>query len=336
MDKPRSYAEANLELIAAFERYLIARGMAPQTISHYHSDLLPLLESLGECSIAVVDRPGIRAHLAKLQARELSPATIARHLNALRAFFKFLRLTGLAVHDPMILVRGYKQGSRKPVVLTIAEVERLIAAARIPLERAIAEVLYATGVRVSELVSLQLADIDWAGRSIRVEKGKGGKSRYVLFGKYAETAMLDYLKPAEGEPVIESSYRSAEGAWVSYRLRKHASGMLFESPRERHGELPGPYSAARIRQIVALIAHRAGLSHVHPHALRRAMASHMLESGADIRYIQELLGHDRINTTCIYATLSVGKLAEIYARCFPHAQPEAPIPNSEVTTNAQA
>lgn len=321
MSDARSYSDANRELLAAFERYLTARGLSAQTLHGYHADIMPLLESLGPRSIAEVERSEIREHLAKLQARELASASVARHLNALRAFFKFIRLTGLAQHDPMLLVRGYKVGHRKPVVLTVKEIERLIAVARNSFERAIVEVLYATGVRISELVQIQIADIDWAGRSIRVEKGKGGKTRYVLFGKYAEAAMLAYLRPAsDADASAEYSYRGADGAWTTHRFRKHPSGLLFAPSLEAHGGLPGPYSCQRIRHALAQVAFRAGLPGVHPHALRRAMASHMLESGADLRCIQELLGHDRINTTCIYATLSIGKLAEIHARCHPHAQ----------------
>jgi integrase/recombinase XerD len=155
----RSYAKTNRELVAAFERYLVSRGRSSTTIRAYRAPSLDLVDFMGARSLAEVDRSTLRQFLMRLQAKGVCANTIRLRTCALRAFFRFIRLTGLTDGDPTLLLAHRKLPERKPRVLTIEEVERLIGAARGPFERAVIEVLYGAGVRVSEFVKLRLEDI---------------------------------------------------------------------------------------------------------------------------------------------------------------------------------
>ncbi|MGH9716775.1 MAG: tyrosine-type recombinase/integrase [Candidatus Acidiferrales bacterium] len=204
-------------------------------------------------------------------------------------------LTGLMRENPMAAIQQPKVPQRVRRVLTIAEVERLIHAAKTPFERAVIEMLYATGARVTELTRIRLEDVDWPQRSIRIVAGKGGKDRIVLFGSFAETAIRAYQEK-----------------------RKPTSGLLFESPQSNASAEP-VYSPVAIRNVVRRAAHSAGLGPISPHMLRRAMATHMLQSGADLRVIQELLGHSLVTTTALYTSHSPENLLRIHAKYFPFA-----------------
>jgi integrase/recombinase XerC len=349
----RSYAKANRELAAAFERYLVARGQPQTTIRAYKAPVLTLIESLGATSIAEVDRARIRLLLADLYQKGLDSNTIRLRTIALRAFFKFIRLTGLTKHDPTLGLAHRKIPGRLQRVLTIEEVERLIAASRDPFERAVAEVFYSTGVRVSELVRLRIEDIDFAdGRlgSIRVKSGKGQKDRVVLFGSKAAKAMRDYLawRPSQAGFLFEAPARS--GSIFVHRkcwnARFYAGSVQheisigrvqdFPTPAQARREfdriaaqVPGyrvtparPYTTKAIGNALHRLAHRASLGRVHPHALRRAMACHMLVSGANLRAIQDLLGHEKLTTTMLYTSLTAENLKAVHQRTHPHEQRE--------------
>jgi len=346
-----SYAKANRELAAAFERYLIARGRSSLTIRAYKAAVLTLTESLGAASLAVVDRITLRSLLSKLYRKGLHPNTLNLRMAALRSFFKFIRLTGLTKHDPTLLIAHRRLPRQLPRVLSVEEIERLIAAARNPFERAVVEVLYATGVRVSELVNLRLENIDFAEHVILVKRGKGGEDRYVLFGRPASLAMRDYIASRPSRTGFLFEARAHEGRICQqvghWYARFYVDGAQHEiaigSVRElrtakaarREFEriatsFPGyrpkaarPYTARAIGLLVSRLARRAGLGRVHPHALRRAMACHMLASGANIRAIQELLGHERISTTTIYTHLTAQDLKKAHSRFHPHGDAHA-------------
>lgn len=342
----RSYAKTNKELAAAFERYMVARGNSPRTIRSYRDSVKRLVEMLGATSIAEVERDTLRRLLGKLYDRGVCSNSIRLHTGALRAFFKFIRLTGLTKYDPTLGLAHRKIPGRLPRVLTVEEIERLIAAARDPFERAVPEVLYATGVRVSELVSLRLEDIDFASRVIRVHKGKGGKDRVVLFGSKAAQAMRDYLawRPSQAGFLFEAPARSGRvsvrsGSWYARfyvdRVQREISiGRVKDFPTQEQArrefdrivsKIPGfrttparPYNPRAIVNVLHRLAHRAKLGRVHPHALRRAMACHMLVSGANLRAIQDLLGHERITTTMLYTSLTAENLKAVHTKFHPH------------------
>jgi site-specific recombinase XerD len=348
----RSYARANRELLEAFERYLVSRGQSARTRRSYCDSVGRLIDSLGATSVAEVDRGTIRQLLSALCDKGLDSNSIRLHTCALRSFFKFVRLGGLTNRDPTATLEHRKIASRLPVLLTVKEVEKLIGAARNPLERVVPEVLYSAGVRVSELVNLRLEDIN--ERVIRVKNGKGGKDRVTLFGRKAAVAIRAYQKwrPSEQGFLIESpahrghvrrgkqhwyAYFWADGAEYRRRMQRHiALGTLEEikTPGEAReifellaSKIPGyhatpahPYTPQQIGAILSRLAHRAKLRHVHPHALRRAFACHLLENGADLRVIQELLGHTNLSTTALYTSLTAADLKRVHQKCHPHEQ----------------
>jgi site-specific recombinase XerD len=293
-----SYEKSNRELVAAFERYFSSMGKSPTTVRAYRISILALVKFLGARSMGEVDRDVLRQFLAKMRERGLCPNTIRLRTCALRSFFRFIRLAGLSTGDPTLLLAQRKIPNRIQRVLTIKEVEQLIAAARTPFERAVIEVLYATGVRVSELVNLRFEDVraDEGGSqigSIRVHNGKGGEDRIVLFGKKAAQAIRAHRKSSSPN-----------------------SGFLFEAPA-RNGSLR-PYTTRAIVGVIHRVARRVKIGGVYPHALRRAFASHMLASGGDLRAIQELLGHKNLRTTTLYTGLTAENLKAVHERTHPH------------------
>lgn len=287
----RSFADQNKELATAFERYMVSRGWSPQTRRAYRDTVGRLLKMLNSRNVLEVSRAHIRELQSQLIDRGLSPNSLLIHSAAIRSFFKFLRVAGLVPLDPTLRLGTRKAlPMRRPRLLTVDEIERLIAASETPFERAIVEVLYATAVRVSELVAVQLQDVDFASLTMRVEKGKGGKSRIIPFGDHAGAALCIYLA-------------------------ERAEGFLFEHDGK-------PYSTTRIRQVLYMLAKRANVPDVHPHAFRRACATHMLASSASIRAVQDLLGHEHITTTQIYTSLTTTDLQRVYERCHPHSKGE--------------
>ena len=345
----RSFAGSNEDLRAAFARYQVAIGQSEATIDDYADSIGRFLGTLGSESVLDAPRSAYRNFLAGFVDRGLCSNTIRRHTQALRAFCKFLRASSLMRHDPTLLLSQRKIPRRIPRVLTPDEMVRLIEAAKNPLERAIAQVLYSTGMRVSELVKMRIEEINFESRIMRVVRGKGGKSRIVPFGPYAADSIRKYhkwRKPQAGwlfefygrEPNVYLRYGNSWHAWFylkskrcNWRLGNVADLPTIEDARRefdrQYAKRPdyqpprpaGPIDARTVRYILKRMAARAKLKGVTPHALRRALATHMLESGASIRVIQEILGHERLTTTALYTLLSAAKLSEVYKQCHPHA-----------------
>jgi site-specific recombinase XerD len=287
IDIEKSFARANKDLVEAFERYMTARGLSVRTKRAYLDSVGRLVQLLGSQSVLEAGRTEVRELQAAMLEKGLSENSLRLHTEGIRAFFKFLHVDGLIVRDPMLLVAQRKVPERLPRVLTVEEIEKLIGAAQNPKEFALIEVMYATALRVSELIALRLEDVDMEARTIRVRKGKGDKERIVLFGQKAHDALLDYVGDQR-------------------------AGYVFW---HNEGE---PFSQNGIRYLVRQIAKRAGVPGVHPHSLRRACATHMLADGADLRCVQELLGHESLSTTAIYTHLTDADLQRVY-RCHPHA-----------------
>ena len=349
----KSYARANQELAAAFGRYLEIRGFRPSTRVSYGKSVRWLVESLGSASIVGTDRLEIRKFLGELLDRGVGSNTIRRHTASLRCFFRFLTLSGLRRGDPTLALPYRKLPGRLPRVLTIEEVDRLIAAGNSPLETAVAEFFYSTGVRVCELVAMRLEDVNFATGVARVKKGKGGKDRIVLFGSRADAAlrrMIEWRPPEAGflfeAPAHRLGHMSVRRAsWIGWfydksvktspHTRRVRIGRVSDLPTHAQARqvfnrilaaapsykpLPArPYAGGVIQRMVRQMGIRAGIGRVHPHALRRAFASHMLESGADLRAIQDLLGHEKVTTTALYTSLSGTNLKEVHTRCHPMA-----------------
>jgi tyrosine recombinase XerC len=284
------------------------RGYSPHTIAAYRNDLEQFAAFLQEegCPYSQVDRTVARRYLASMQQRGLAPASIARKVAALRTFYSHLvRLAVLPMH-PLRGLGTPKQPQQLPRFLSVDETVALLMAPdlRTPQglrDRAILELLYASGLRVGELVRLDLGDVDWGRRELRVQ-GKGGRERLAMVGRPALRALRVYL--GEGRPRL---------------ARERPTSALFLN---RFG---GRLSDRSVRTIVSEHARLAGLDgDVTPHTLRHTFATHLLEGGADLRVVQELLGHARLTTTQRYTHVSQAHLREQYGRAFPLPEHETP------------
>ncbi|HKA61130.1 MAG TPA: tyrosine recombinase XerC [Methylomirabilota bacterium] len=285
--------------VGSFLEYLgVERGASPHTLRSYATDLTEFtsflaVEKIG--GLASADTRAVRAFLAHLHRRRLSKATIARKLAAVRSCFRFLARRGALEVNPARQVRSPRLGRRLPSVLPKDEATQLLDAVPEPTaagtrDRALLELLYASGLRVAEGCGLDLDDLDEARRTVRV-LGKGDKERVVPVGETALAALDTYLA-----------------------LRGRQRGPLFLNAR---GGRLTPRSAHRI---VKRLARRAGISQrVTPHTLRHSFATHMLGEGADLRLIQELLGHSRLSTTQRYTHVSPEHLMRVYDAAHPRA-----------------
>jgi integrase/recombinase XerD len=280
---------------------LLAARRAERTVEAYRRDLADAAETLGS-PLASASSEDLERYLATLRARGLAQATIARRLAALRAFYRHLSLVGLRSDNPAAELQPPRRPRRLPRPLSPAEAERLIEAAsgiqpRDLRDRALVELLYGAGLRVSEAVGLEKAGIDLERRIVRC-LGKGGKERVVPIGRQAAEALTRYL--ARGRPFLDR------------RLRPE----LFLNARG------GPLTRAGAFLVLRRLAGEAGLDpgRIHPHLLRHSFATHLLEGGADLRSVQEMLGHADLATTEIYTHVSDRRRRETYFQAHPHAR----------------
>jgi integrase/recombinase XerC len=298
--------------LAEFERYLTdERAVSPHTRKAYLDDVGRFLAFLGrfagtdatEIDACDVDSLAVRSWLASLRADGLARSSIVRRLSALRSFFSFLEREGLADGNPARGVATPRTEKPLPVTLSVAEaaavVEAPSAATDLGLrDRALLELLYATGLRVSELVGLSMSDVDLPARQVRTI-GKGRKERIVPFGEKAADALM---------------------AWLPARLavlkgRRVRGEPLFLNARGSR------LTDRSVRRVLLQALSAADISrHASPHALRHSFATHLLGAGADLRTIQELLGHASLATTQKYTHLDVERLMEVYRKAHPRAE----------------
>ena len=279
-----------------------------------------LRETLGvHAKIAAVDHLHIRAYLGQLYERGLTKASVARALAAIRSWFHWLAREHKLVQNPAVLVSTPKLPKHLPRVPSMEEVNGLLnsmetsegvatkndAAAWPERDRMIFELLYGCGIRNSELVGIDLPDIQWKNDAILV-KGKGRKQRYVPLGDEAALAMHAYL------PQREARLRAAG------KLALVADGPLVINLRARGNTRLTTRSVGRLVKRIALS--RGLASDVHPHTLRHAFGTHMLEEGADLRAIQEMLGHERLSTTQRYTQLTAAQVQRVYDETHPRAR----------------
>ena len=285
------------------ERFLLllAARRSPRTVDAYRRDLTSFAASL-EGPVARASTEEIETWLATMRADGRAPATIARRLAAVRAYFRHLTLVGVREDNPAAGIAGPRTPRSVPRTLSPAEAERLVEAAagttpRAMRDRALVELLYGAGLRVSEAVGLVKAGVDLEGRVVRVV-GKGGKERLVPLGRPAAEALRRYL--ALGRPHLDHRHRSD----------------LFLNARG------GALTRSGAFLILRRLADRAGLDpgRVHPHLLRHSFATHLLEGGADLRSVQEMLGHADVGTTERYTHVSDRHRREAYFRAHPHAK----------------
>jgi integrase/recombinase XerD len=287
----------------------VERGLAANTLASYRRDLRRYLDHLkarGLITLGQVGEGDVVAFLAALREGDaehpaLVASSAARAVSAVRGLHRFALREGVSGHDPAHEVRPPRQLRRLPKAITVAEVERLIAAAGpadAPLalrNRALLEVLYGTGARISEAVGLSADDLSEDDVRLR---GKGGRTRIVPLGSYAREALDAYMVRAR--PQIAAHGRGTPALFLNAR-----GGRLT-----RQG-------AWEVLQAAAL---RAGLDGVSPHMLRHSFATHLLDGGADVRVVQELLGHASVTTTQVYTLVTVDRLREVYAAAHPRAR----------------
>jgi integrase/recombinase XerD len=275
--------------------------LAPKTIEAYRRDLKSLGEWLGgPPSSATTEQ--LEGYLAELRAAGRAPTTIARRAAALRTFFRHLVLVGVRPENPATELAAPRRPRRLPRTLSPGEAERLIEAAkgttpRTLRDRALVELLYGAGLRVSEAVGLERSAVDLDGRLVRAV-GKGDKERVVPIGRQAVDALRRYL--SRGRPFLDRRHRP--------ELFLNAQG--------------GPLTRAGAFLILRRLAVGAGLdpARVHPHLLRHSFATHLLEGGADLRSVQEMLGHADLATTELYTHVSDRRRREAYFAAHPHAR----------------
>jgi integrase/recombinase XerD len=302
-----SGAEVGLERwVAAFTQYLaVERRLSPHTQRAYERDVrawAQVAQDKGAGDIgAMLSRPSLLRFFTRSRAGALSPRSLARRMAGLRAFCRFLRREGALSVDPLVDVETPRLPPSLPRFLTVAEVERLLRQPRLDTPRgrrdaAMLEVLYATGLRVSELVMLPLSALHLQEGWIKV-RGKGGKERLVPLGEQAIDRLQAYLTGAR--PVLMRGRRSPQ-VFVNGR----GSGMT----RQGFWKLLRGY------------ARQAGIgTALSPHTLRHSFATHLLERGADLRAVQQMLGHTDISTTQIYTHVLAARLRSAYQRYHPRA-----------------
>jgi integrase/recombinase XerC len=293
--------------VAQFLRSLQERNASPHTIKAYRTDLAQFADYVGPQSWRDIDHVLIRGYLSSLYQRGLSKTSVARALAALRSLYKWLAQEGEVEQNPAALVATPRLPKKLPRVPTIEEVNTVLDAAMpecsafTERDQVILELLYGCGIRNSELIGINVDDIRWSNELILV-RGKGRKERFVPFGDSAKAAVQAYL-PAR-QRVLGETKRTTERALL---INLRGTRLTTRS----------------VGRIVKQIAVARGLSpDVHPHTLRHAFGTHMLEEGADLRAIQEMLGHERLSTTQRYTQLTVKHVMEVYDRTHPHAKGE--------------
>jgi integrase/recombinase XerC len=311
------------EHIRAFLTFLrYNRNVSPHTLRAYETDLTQFLEfaaARAECKpsglrAAQMDVDAVREFLAELHRRGNSRASAARRLAALRTFARYLVREEILGDDPTTLVGAPKREQTLPAHLGTAETDRLLAApdASQPAgrrDRAILELFYASGLRLSELVDLDLEDVNLSGRVVRV-RGKGGKERLVPFNQSTAAAIRTM---------------NADGRTSNFELRTSNKGTRSPQGRRRNPLFlnlrGGRLTTRSVDRIVRRYVREAAIARgISPHALRHTFATHLLQAGADLRAIQELLGHANLSTTQRYTHLDIGRLMDVYKKAHPRAK----------------
>lgn len=290
------------------------RNSSPHTLRNYESDLIQFYDYVAppdekghrrSVNVRDIDHLTIREYMARLYELKKKKSSIHRKVASLRTFFNFLCREGVMEMNPAKLVATPRVERTLPNHLTIEQMIRFIETPDVETllgkrDRAMLELLYASGLRVSELVGLNITDIDFTNQTVRV-KGKGRKERIVPFGQHALKALQDYLI-VRGELLIEADEDQRDPAAMFFNYQ---------------GTRINPRSVGRM--VDKYVKMCADMHHISPHSLRHSFATHLLDAGADLRAIQEMLGHVRLSTTQKYTHVSTDKLMEVYDKAHPKA-----------------
>ena len=261
---------------------------------------------VGPTSVTILviqaDTASVREYLTHLDTFDYSPATMARKIATMRSFYRWLERRGLIQGNPMALIRTPRQAKRLPKAIAVQEVEKLLAAPDVQTllgarDRAMLETLYSTGIRVSELVGMNVCDIDEVGQALIV-RGKGRRERIVPLGSHAMAALQHYLQ-----------------------MRRRLNHELPGNESVFINKADSRISARSVRRKVTKYLKEAGLDpDISPHTLRHSFATHLLDNGADLRSVQELLGHQSLSTTQVYTHLTTRRMQEAYNEAHPRAE----------------
>ncbi|MGH9239526.1 MAG: tyrosine recombinase XerC [Vicinamibacterales bacterium] len=304
------------EQLRSFLEFLrLNRNASPHTVAAYDSDLSQFLSFAAghhrtlraELRPKQIDLPTVRAFMADLYRQGQARSSVSRKLSALRTFTRYMRREGWIEGDPVALAASPKREQKVPAHLSVDEMSTLLSTpdSTEPLgcrDRAILELFYASGLRLSELVGLDVEDVNLSARMVRV-MGKGAKERIVPFNETTKQAILRWLKD---RPLLATA-KSAKHA--------KADDPLFVN--FRGSRLTGRSVQRLVARYVSLCSTRFGIS---PHALRHSFATHLLERGADLRAIQELLGHVQLSTTQRYTHVNAAQLLDVYRKSHPRAR----------------
>lgn len=323
MSAPTAIAARPAELAAEFLRMLESeRGASAHTLRAYRRELGNFTawvsgdeSGLGaDACVEHIEHTHIRAYLGTLYDRGLSKASAARALAAIRSWFKWLARFNYVDQNAAALVSTPKLPKHLPRVPSIEQMNRVVdsvsedAASWPARDRAILEMLYGCGIRNAELTGLNLKDIHWANEAVLV-RGKGQKQRYVPLGDAAAQALRAYLTERSARLAAASGEARTPALFLNLQLRGIGKGGQAR------------LTTRSVGRIVKRIAILRGLpADVHPHTLRHAFGTHLLEEGADLRAIQELLGHERLSTTQRYTQMSTAQLVQVYDRTHPRAK----------------
>src|SRR3989338_11572306 len=275
------------------------KNASPHTVKNYGVDLAEFIIVTGEKTAREVDYIAIRKFLAHLKEKGYSKSTISRKLACLRSFFKFLTRENVVANNPAVGIATPKREKKLPSFLEVQEIENILDAASgaslsSKRDRALLETLYSSGIRVSELVGLNMEDTDVLGGVLRI-RGKGKKERMVPIGRKAQEAIREYMEKRGND------YGKAGGALF---LNKNSTRLTDRS----------------VRRILIKYVRKTSLhKDVSPHTLRHTFSTHLLDRGADLRSVQELLGHENLSTTQIYTHVSTQRLKDVYDKAHPGA-----------------
>ncbi|MYL42260.1 MULTISPECIES: tyrosine recombinase XerC [Virgibacillus] len=291
----------------SFKEYLqIEKNASPYTVKYYLNDLeifFDFLNSEGIADLKDVDQRVVRLFLNLLYDRRLSRRSVSRKISTLRTFFKYLERENLSAGNPFVHIHLPKTDTAIPGFLYKEELKKLFEVSDLtkPLgqrDQAILELLYATGMRVSECQQLTIDNIDFFIGTVFV-KGKGRKERYIPYGKFAEIALETYIQDGR-KALLSKSNQATNAVFLNHRGT--------------------PITTRGIRNLLNKMVEKAALTvHVHPHKLRHTFATHLLNEGADLRSVQELLGHENLSTTQIYTHVTKDHLRSVYMKSHPRA-----------------
>ena len=277
------------EIISQYLEYLeVEKGLAQNTIDAYRRDLYSFVEGINLEALADIDRMQINSYIRALKERKLAPTSVIRKVASLRGFFKWATSMNIIEKNPASTLEQPKVPQRLPKVISLKEIEEILHSDLNPLQELIIELLYSCGLRVSELANIKTTDIDKSSKYVRCF-GKGSKERIIPMGKKAIKAIEDYLPQRD---LLVKKYNLP-----TKKLLINESGRLIN------------------RQDIYNLIHKKGKDihkNISPHTLRHSFATHLLENGADLRVVQELLGHSDVSTTQLYTHISKKRLKEVY------------------------